>query len=228
MSWKRYYGDIPRYEEGVYNIWATTAGGPFADAAHIVDFARVLPIRGESWIVCYAQGHIYSPEARTARIVLAADNAARLWLNGKQVYERLRHPFWYEMNDNWADSIPVELKRGWNPVLIKAGLGRHAASGFFGFTFRVADAAGKSIPGIIGGFAPYDVEARARAPRGLPRLPHRRAAGLHGGHPSRHAAAVSPAFPATASISKGGTARRSISPGASGGKKRARRGRRPR
>ncbi len=166
VSWKKYYGDIPRYEEGVYNIWATTAGGPFADAAHIVEFARVLPIRGESWIVCYAQGHIFSPEARTARIVLAADNAARLWLNGKQVYERLRHPFWYEMNDNWADSIPVELKPGWNSVLIKAGVGRFAASGFFGFTFRVADASGKSIPGIIGGFAPYDVETAPSRPEG--------------------------------------------------------------
>ncbi len=70
------------------------------------------------------------------------------------------------MNDNWADTIPVDLRRGWNAVLIKVGIGRFAASGFFGFTFRVADASGKSIPGIIGGFAPYDVETAPSRPEG--------------------------------------------------------------
>jgi Glycosyl hydrolase 2 galactose-binding domain-like/alpha-L-rhamnosidase len=167
VAWKRYYGDVPRYEEGAFNIWATTTGGPFADGAHIAQFARLLPVQGKDWIVCYAQCQIYSPEGRTANIVLAADNAARLWLNGQKVYERLRHPFWYEMNDNWADTIPVELRRGWNPVLIKVGLGRFAASGYYGFTFRVADTAGRTIPGIVGSFEPYDIAAAPARPEGL-------------------------------------------------------------
>jgi hypothetical protein len=166
VAWKRYYGDVPRYEEGAFNIWATTAGGPFADASHIVQFSRLLPVQGRDWIVCYAQCFLYSPETRTANIVLAADNAARLWLNGQKVYERLRHPFWYEMNDNWADTIPVELRRGWNPVLIKVGLGRFAASGHYGFAFRVADSAGRTIPGIVGGFEPYDIAAAPGGPKG--------------------------------------------------------------
>jgi hypothetical protein len=158
VAWKRYYGDVPRYEEGTWNIWATQSGGPFADAAHIVQFGRLLPTQGKDWIISYAQCSLYSPEAQKANFVLAADNAARVWLNGQQVYERLRHPFWYEMNDNWADTIPVELRSGWNSVLIKVGVGRFAASGYFGFTFRVADAAGVTIPGIRGSLEPYDIK----------------------------------------------------------------------
>lgn len=167
LSWKRYYGDVPQYEEGAWSIWALQTGGPFADDAHIVQFGRVLPVQGKDWVVCYAQCSLHSPEARTANFILAADNAARLWLNGERVYERLRHPFWYEMNDNWADTIPVELRRGWNSVLIKVGLGRFAASGYYGFTFRVADAAGKTIPDILGSFEPYNVEAMPARAEGL-------------------------------------------------------------
>ncbi len=164
VRWQRYYGDVPRYEEGTFNIWATTGGGPFADAAHIVQFGKLLPTQGKSWIVSYAQCHLYSPEARKANFVLAADNAARLWLNGQQVYERLRHPFWYEMNDNWADAIPVELRQGWNTVLIKVGVGRFAASGYYGFTFRVAEPDGKSVPGITTSFEPYNIQAAPARP----------------------------------------------------------------
>jgi hypothetical protein len=158
VSWKRYYGDVPRFEEGPWNIWAIQSGGQFADDAHIVQFGRLLPTQGKDWIVCYAQCYLFSREARKAQFVLAADNAARVWLNGKPVYERLRHPFWYEMNDNWADRIPVELGSGWNSVLIKVGLGRFAASGYFGFSFRVADDAGATIPGVWGSLEPYESE----------------------------------------------------------------------
>jgi len=166
VSWKRYFGDVPRYEEGPWNIWATQAGGPFADDAHIVQFGRLLPVQGKNWIMCYAQCFIFSPDTRKVRFVLAADNAARLWLNGKPVYERLRHPFWYEMNDHWADRIPVELESGWNSVLIKVGLGRFAASGYFGFTFRIADDAGAAIPGVRGSFVVDEVEAPPDAASG--------------------------------------------------------------
>jgi hypothetical protein len=167
VGWKRYYGDVPHYEEGTWNIWATQSGGPFADAAHIVQFGRLLPTQGKDWVICYAQVFLYSPDARRANFILAADNAARVWLNGRPIYERLRHPFWYEMNDNWADKIPVELRAGWNPVLVKVGVGRFAASGYFGFTFRVADDTGTTIPGILGSLEPYDVKSAPRPAAGF-------------------------------------------------------------
>jgi hypothetical protein len=65
------------------------------------------------------------------------------------------------MNDNWADRIPVDLRAGWNEVLLKVGEGRGAASGYYGFTFRVADREGRTLRGIINGMLPYDVQKAA-------------------------------------------------------------------
>jgi hypothetical protein len=118
----------------------------------------VLGTSGQIWITSYALTYLYSPKDQRAEFVVAADNCAKVWLNHQQVFARLRHPFWYEMNDNWADQIPVELRAGWNEVLLKVGLGRGAASGYYGFTFRVTDREGKTLRGIINSMFPYDVQ----------------------------------------------------------------------
>jgi hypothetical protein len=158
VGWKRYYGDEPYLTLGHWNIWMETEGGPFDDSAHIVQFNRALGTSGQPWIVSYALTYLYSPKDQQAKFVLAADNWVKVWLNHQQVFTRLRHNFWYEMNDNWADQIPVELRAGWNEVLLKVGLGRGAASGYYGFTFRVADSGGKTLHSITQGMLPYDVQ----------------------------------------------------------------------
>jgi hypothetical protein len=157
VGWKRYYGDEPYLTLGHWNIWMLTEGGPFDDSAHIVQFNRVLDTSGHDWITSYALTYLLSPQFQHAEFVIAADNCLKVWLNGQQVFARLRHPFWYEMNDNWADRIPVELRGGWNEVLLKVGMGRGAASGYYGFTFRVADRDGKTLRGIVNQLQPNDV-----------------------------------------------------------------------
>ena len=166
VGWKRYYGDEPHLAFGHWNIWMETEGGPFDDSAHIVQFDRVLGTSGQTWITSYALIYLYSPKDQQAKFVVAADNCVKVWLNHQQVFARLRHPFWYEMNDNWADQIPVNLHAGWNEVLMKVGLGREAASGY-GFTFRVADEQGKTLRGIIQGMLPYDVQKTANTNPGM-------------------------------------------------------------
>jgi len=161
VGWKRYYGDEPYLTLGHWNIWMLTEGGPFDDSAHIVQFNRALDTSGHDWITSYALAYLYSPREQQATFVVAADNCLKAWLNHQQVFARLRHPFWYEMNDNWADRIPVELRSGWNEVLLKVGVGRGAASGYYGFTFRVADREGKTLRGVINGMLPYDVRKAA-------------------------------------------------------------------
>ncbi len=158
MGWKPYYGDEPYLTLDHWSIWMETEGGPFDDSAHIVQFNRALGTSGQSWITSYALTYLYSPQDQQAKFVVAADNCVKVWLNHQQVFARLRHPFWYEMNDNWADQIPVNLRAGWNEVLMKIGLGRGAASGYYGFTFRVADNQGKTLRGIINGMLPYDAQ----------------------------------------------------------------------
>jgi hypothetical protein len=165
VGWKPYYGDVPYLDAGRWNIRMEVGGGPFDDAAHIVQFNRVLPTAGKTWIVSYALCYLYSPQIQKAQFIVAADNAARIWLNQKLVFERLRHPFWYELNENWADRIPLELQAGWNAVLVKVGLGEFAASGFYGFTFRVADATGRFLPDIVSSLSPNDAAVRGPARR---------------------------------------------------------------
>jgi hypothetical protein len=161
VGWKRYYGDEPYLTLGHWNIWMLTEGGPFDDSAHIVQFNRALDTAGHEWITSYALTYLFSPQNQQADFVIAADNCVKVWLNHQQVFARLRHPFWYEMNDNWADRIPVDLRAGWNEVLLKVGEGRGAASGYYGFTFRVADREGRTLRGIINGMLPYDVQKAA-------------------------------------------------------------------
>jgi hypothetical protein len=104
---------------------------------------------------------LYSPRNQNAQFLVAADNWARVWLNGKQVFEQLRTPYWYELNDKWADRIPVELHAGWNEVLVKVGEADGVASGIYGFSFRVADENGTTLSDVVGSIVPRDMKESA-------------------------------------------------------------------
>lgn len=158
VKWQRYFGDEP-YLSGAL-IWMETSGGSFDDDAPVVDLSRGFRLTDSSWLVGYAHSYLYSPEEQTASFVIASDNWSKIWLNHKLVFGQLRHPFWYELNDNWADHVPVTLQKGWNEVLVKVGVGRYGA---FGFTFRVADGQGKTIPNLISSLAPYSPQDSSRA-----------------------------------------------------------------
>jgi hypothetical protein len=156
VQWKPYYGNEPRLNLAKSLIWMQTEGGRFSDTGYISQFDPELLTGGKSWILAYAHGYLYSPRAQKAEFIVAADNWARIWLNHRQVFEQLRQPFWYELNDHWADQVPVDLRKGWNEVLLKVGKGRSVASGFYGFTFRVADEGGQTLPGVEANLTPTD------------------------------------------------------------------------
>ena len=102
----------------------------------------------------YAHTYLYSPRDQHAQFVVAADNWAVVWLNHKRVYGQLRTPFWYELNEHWADRVSVDLHKGWNEVLMKVGKSRGASSGFYGFTFRVADDSGATLSDVVASTSP--------------------------------------------------------------------------
>ena len=118
---------------------------------------------GHEWIVSYAHTYLYSPSEQHAQFVVAADNWASIWLNHKQVFAQLRTPFWYELNDNWADRVPVDLQKGWNEVLVKVGKGRGTASGFYGFTFRVADGQDNTLSDVVASTSPHASNQKTQA-----------------------------------------------------------------
>lgn len=155
VSWKDYNGNEPYLVLDNWSIWMQTQGGPQSDSAYITQFNPELFTDRDPWIVSYAHTYLYSPKAQSAQFIVAADNWSRIWLNHEEVFQQLRTPFWYEMNDNWADRAPVQLKAGWNEVLVKVGKGRGVASGYYGFSFRVADVQGNTLHDVIANTAPH-------------------------------------------------------------------------
>jgi hypothetical protein len=149
VGWHDYYGNEPHLALQNWNIWMTTEGGRFSESGYIAQFNPELLTNGDTWIVSYAHTYLYSPRNQQAVFIVAADNWDQIWLNHQKVFEQLRTPFWYELNDNWANRIPVDLHTGWNEVLVKVGKGRGVSSGFYGFAFRVADENGNNLQNIV-------------------------------------------------------------------------------
>ena len=154
VSWEDYNGNEPYLDRNSPVEWTETQGGSSSDIGYIVNFNQALLTDSKSWVVSYAHTYLYSPIDQHAQFIVAADNWVAIWLNKKQVFAQLRTPFWYELNDNWADHVPVDLRKGWNEVLVKVGKGRGTASGFYGFTFRAADDVGATLSQIVARTSP--------------------------------------------------------------------------
>jgi hypothetical protein len=87
------------------------------------------------WVAAYAQAYLYSPDDRAVPLLLGADDAHVLWVHGERLSERQgRH-------SAVADEIeiPVRLRAGWNPVLLKVV----DLDGGWAFMLRAADPSGK-------------------------------------------------------------------------------------
>jgi hypothetical protein len=82
-------------------------------------------------VAAYAQAFLYSGEARSATLLLGADDAHQLWVNEREVSRRqgrnISNP------DDMA--VPVSLQAGWNRILLKVA----DLDGGWGFHLRVAD-----------------------------------------------------------------------------------------
>ncbi|MGD2218350.1 MAG: DUF2961 domain-containing protein [Gemmatimonadales bacterium] len=85
----------------------------------------------DDWVAAYAQAFLYAPDARDATLLLGADDAHVLWVNGERVSERVgRHI-------SVADDIEVKvrLRAGWNRLLLKVA----DLDGGWAFQVRAAD-----------------------------------------------------------------------------------------
>jgi len=83
------------------------------------------------WVAAYAQTFLYSPDDREAALLLGADDAHVLWVNGQEVSRRQGR------NISSADDleIHVRLHAGWNRVLLKVA----DLDGGWAFQLRAAD-----------------------------------------------------------------------------------------
>ncbi len=86
------------------------------------------------WVAAYAQTFLWSPAERDVVLLLGADDAHVLWVDGARVSERQgRH---IAVVDDL--SVPVHLRSGWNRVLLKVA----DLDGGWAFQMRVADPTG--------------------------------------------------------------------------------------
>jgi len=81
--------------------------------------------------VAYGLVYVYSPEVRQTHMLLGSDDGVRVWLNDKLIHTNPAFRGAYPDQD----IIPVELKQGWNKVLIKVLQG----GGGWGFYVRIVD-----------------------------------------------------------------------------------------
>jgi serine/threonine protein kinase/Flp pilus assembly protein TadD len=64
----------------------------------------------------YALAYAYSPDERTAQLLVAGGGKVRVWLNGRQVYDTTAAPTFA-----WGgDRVPVVLRKGRNTVLVRS------------------------------------------------------------------------------------------------------------
>ena len=82
-------------------------------------------------ISAYALTYVYSPDERTATLMVGGDDRVRVWLNGRSVHETIRS------NDDWSniDHVPVTLRAGRNTLLVKVSQG----DGPHSLVLRLAD-----------------------------------------------------------------------------------------
>ena len=86
-------------------------------------------------VAAYAQAFLYSPDARGGILLLGADDAHRLWVNGEEVSARQGRNI--SVQDDLE--IQVRLHAGWNRVLLKVA----DLDGGWAFHLRAADPTGE-------------------------------------------------------------------------------------
>ncbi|ADV83033.1 glycosyl hydrolase [Terriglobus saanensis] len=120
-------------------------GGPNGNDSYIVDYAAPLgisPLDG----TFYAQTFVYLPQTTKCRLLLATGSPRAVFVNGHQVYSRWLRPLYNSLDDAFAAKVDVDLKEGWNSILVK--LLHNPANEVGGrFFCRVETEEGRVIPG---------------------------------------------------------------------------------
>jgi len=85
--------------------------------------------------LAYGLTYLYSPEERQATLLLGSDDGVKLWVNDVLVHTNPAYRGAYPDQDR----VSVNLKAGWNKVLIKVLQG----AGGWGFYLRIPDPKGE-------------------------------------------------------------------------------------
>jgi hypothetical protein len=101
--------------------------------------------------VYYARVSVYSPSARHADFLAAFADSLAVWWNGELKLNIHRHPKWLLMRDPWAERRTIQVRPGWNQVLLKIGPSLTVPTAFM---FRIVDQAGATLRDLV--YAPEE------------------------------------------------------------------------
>jgi len=104
-------------------------------SADTTGYVRLNPhFTPNDWVAAYAQAFLYAPQAGPGVLLLGADDAHQLWVNGELVSSRQGR------NISVPDDMEVDvsLREGWNAVLLKVA----DLDGGWAFHLRAADPSG--------------------------------------------------------------------------------------
>lgn len=112
-------------------------------AAAVIDLKKIEnPSTGK---VTYAFTNIYSPRAQMVNLWVMVDDGATIWINGGKVFsQETGRRLW--IGDQ--DRIAVNLKNGWNKVVVKV---LYQGGAYYGYAIKVTDLNGEMIKGLIDG-----------------------------------------------------------------------------
>jgi len=99
----------------------------------------------------------HSPNKRKVKFLIGSDRGIRIWVNNTEVFKKDAE----RQAEADEDSITVDLKKGWNKILVKVT----ETWGSWGFYFRVTDLNGNRPADLI--FDPTKNETRLKEMYGL-------------------------------------------------------------
>lgn len=109
------------------------------------------------FVVAYALGYLYSPDARKVQFRVGSDDGMVMWLNNEEVFRRGRRRS--AITDD--DIIEVNLKEGWNKITIKVD----DIWGDWGFYFRITNKKGWPVSDLLFSPQPQDSKVKIQVMR---------------------------------------------------------------
>ena len=104
-----------------------------ADPSGYVDLTRL--VQPVEQVIAYAAGWVKSPDNMSADLMLGSDDGLRVWLNDELIHTNPAN----RASEPDLDRVRVQLRKGWNKVLLKVLQG----GGAWGFHARFADPDGR-------------------------------------------------------------------------------------
>ena len=108
----------PELRTGEKIEWKPAPVGLESWRPYVMCFDRVASLKGDNRAL-YLRTNLFSPSSQRAKMEMGSDDGIKVWLNGEVVHANNAT----RGLDPTSDQAAVNLKKGWNPLLVKVTQG---------------------------------------------------------------------------------------------------------